>query len=444
MEAATASAPPAAATALPSSALRSLLLLGIAVAYASATRAVFSPLQELAKADLALSDFQLSLVQGLATALPVGILSIPLGRLVDRAHRMRLLKGMAGLSILGTVLTVLAQHFTTLFLARMLVSLGTVSTIPVAISVAADLSRPEQRGRSVLCLSVGNMVGGALAFALGGWLLGSLAAHAGTGLLRSVVPWRGVHFEFAAAGVAILLCLNVIAEPERRELGESAGAPLPMALRALWARRALLAPLFVGQVTVVMADAAAVIWAAPVLQRSYGQRPEEFAGWVGLVILIAGLVGSAIGGVAADRGQRSHGSAGMLTGAIVAAAVSIPAAFYPVMPAVPAFAVMFGILLLCGAVTGLITATAIAVLVPNELRGICLGAFMVVGGVIGFGVAPTLVSVVSTLLGGEGELNVALGAVGAVTSVIALTGFLLAARAMRARVVAGAPPSQPI
>ena len=295
------------------------------------------------------------------------------------------------------------------------------------------------------------MIGAAIAFALGGWLLGALAARAGAGLPNALVPWRGVHFAVGAAGVAVVLSLAALTEPPRREVGESVGAPLGAALAALWARRSLLLPLFVGQVTVVMADTAALVWAAPVLSRSYHQRPEDFAGWMGLVLLVAGLLGSAIGGVAADRSQRRRASGGILAGAVVAAAIAIPAAFYPVMPTVPAFAIMLAVFILCGAITGLVTSTAIAVLVPNELRGICLGAFMVVSGVIAFGVAPTLVSVVSSALGGEAHLGTALGVVGAVTSVSALTGFILAARALRARHPAApaggsaaAPSAEPI
>ncbi len=420
-------------------AARALALLAVAVAYSSATRTVFSPLQELAKAGLGLSDVELSLVQGLALSIPLALLSLPIGRLADRWHRVRLLMGMAAVSLLGTLLTAVAPGFGVLFIARMLAGLGAAGAIPIAISIAADLSPPEHRGRSILYLSVGNITGVALAFALGGWLLGLLTKAPATALFGGTAPWRGVHAEFAAAGLLVILCLLAVREPPRHEMGESAGAPLRVALHALWVRRALLGPLFLGQVTVVMADNAAAVWAAPVLSRNFHQRPEDFAGWMGLVILLAGIVGSAIGGFAADRGQRRPGSGGLLAGAVVAAAVSIPSACYPLMPSVPGFAVVLEVFLLSGAVTGLITATAIAVLVPNELRGVCLGAFMVVGGVIGFGVAPTLVSLASLAMGGEGHLAGALSAVGVGTSVLALAGFLGAARTIRARGASPAP-----
>jgi len=149
---------------------------------------------------------------------------------------------------------------------------------------------------------------------------------------------------------------------------------------------------------------------------------------MGLVLLGSGVLGSIFGGFAADIGQKSRINRGILIGAVAAAILSVPGAFFPLMSSVTAFALLLGLLMLCGAVTGLVTATAIAVLIPNEIRGICLGAFMVVGAVIGFGVAPTLVTLISAMLGGEANLSLALAITTAVSSAIAAIGFAGAMR----------------
>ncbi len=47
-------------------------------------------------------------------------------------------------------------------------------------------------------------------------------------------------------------------------------------------------------------------------------------------------------------------------------------------------------------------------------------------GLIGFGIAPSLVTIVSGLLGGEGHLNIALAIVGVSVSLISVAGFWLA------------------
>jgi MFS family permease len=182
-----------------------------------------------------------------------------------------------------------------------------------------------------------------------------------------------------------------------------------------------------------MADNAALVWAAPVLSRHYGLQPGDFAGWMGALVFLSGLGGTLMGGFAADYGQKSGRRGGLLLGALIAAVLGVPAALFPIGPSVTWFAIAFGTLSLCGAVTGLITSVALTVLIPNEVRGLCIGAFIAFAGLIGFGVAPSLVTAISSLLGGEAHLAPALAIVGVVTGILSVGGFALAMRA--------APPS---
>lgn len=406
-----------------------LALLAITITGAAAMRGVFSPLQEIAEHDLLFSDFQISLIQGFAASVPIALLSIPIGRFTDRGNRARLLLALSATWTAGAMLTVFAVDFWQMFIARMLAGAGAMCSLTVAISMLADFSTPEQRGRSMLWLSMGTMVGTSAAFALGGVLLGVFAPAGAPQIIAGLAPWRSVHLVFAIVSVALTLLLLTLREPERKEVSDAVHTDIGAALAAIWRRRALLAPLFLGQVTVVMADAAAGIWAAPVLTRSYGLTPDQFSGWVGLVILVSGILGAVLGGLAADFGHKSKLRNGILVGAVIAALASIPGAFFPLMATIPGFALMLTLLLTCGAITGLITATAIVVLIPNEIRGVCLGAFIVIGAVIGFGVAPILVTLISDALGGGDAIRYGLAATGAVTSTLAALGFIAALRA---------------
>lgn len=405
-----------------------LVLLAITICSGVAMRTVFSPVQELVARDLRFSDFQVSLIQGLALSIPVALLSIPIGRMTDRGNRARLLFGLSLLWTIGSFGTVFAVDFWQMFGARMFAGIGSMCAITVAISMAADMSAPHMRGRSLLLLSLGNLVGAALAFALGGALLGHFANVAPP--LPGLAPWRSVHLAFSGVSLLLTLLLLTIREPERHEISD-ASPDIRTALRALWQRRGLIAPLFLGQVTVVMADAAATIWAAPVLSRSYGLQPEQFAGWIGLVLLASGIVGSILGGLSADAGQKSKIKGGILLGAVIAAIVSIPAAFFPLMPTTVGFALMLFLLMTCGAITGLVTAAALSVLVPNEIRGVCLGAFIVVGAIIGFGVAPTLTTLIADAFGGPHALRYGLTATSVGVSIISALGFIGALRSAK-------------
>ncbi|MGN6499730.1 MAG: MFS transporter [Tsuneonella sp.] len=399
-----------------------LVLLALTMAAGNCMLWVFSAVQEAAKAELSLTDAQLALLQGLAASLPLAALSIPVGILVDRKNRVRLLLAMAVAWTAGTFLTAAAHSVTMLFAARMLTGLGANISTTVAISIAADLCRPETRGRSLLLLTIGKYAGLSLAFALGGWLLAVF------GGLKAPGAWREVHLVLGVGSAALTLSLLLLREPARQEQRVGAAAPLREVARELWHYRAFLAPLFLGQVSVLMADSAATIWAAPVLSRQFGLAPPDFAGWMGAVTFGSGVLGAIGGGFAADWGHRRGARGGILLGAVAASVIALPAAFFPVSPDTVGFGLGLFVLLFGGTITGLITATALAVLLPNELRGLAIGAFIAFGGLIAFGLAPSLVVAVSGWFGGESGLASALALVGFAVSVLGAVGFILAYR----------------
>lgn len=403
-----------------------LLVLALAVAVGFALFGSFSTVQEAAKAELGLSDVQLSLAQGVAAAIPMVGLSVPIGVLVDRGNRLRLLIAFALLSVAGSMLTAAATGFAMLFAGRMLTGIAMTGGLTAGLSLAADLVVPTRRGWAVFILNLGKSLGQAAGFALTGALFGLLAA--GPHGFGDLPAWRAAHYALALVGVAAGLPLLFLREPARHEVAAGTHARLGVVLGELWSRRGFLLPLFAGQVSVVMADAAAVIWAAPVLSRTWGLAPQQFAGWMGALVFAAGIAGGVLGSVLAQKGQASGRRGGLFLGAIAAAAIGIPAALFPLAPSVPVFALAFGTLVTVGGVTGLVTSVALTTLLPNELRGLSIGAFIALAGVVGFGLAPTLVTWVSLWLGGEAQLGRALAWIGVLTSVAALGGFHAAMR----------------
>ena len=127
----------------------SILLVTLAVLSGSAARYVLSPMQELVRTDLGLDDNHVALLQGMSIALPTALLSIPLGRLVDRTNRARLLVVLALVCALGSVLTAFAPGFAAAFVARMLVGAAVIAAQPTALSLVADLTEASERGRMI-------------------------------------------------------------------------------------------------------------------------------------------------------------------------------------------------------------------------------------------------------------------------------------------------------
>jgi MFS family permease len=402
-----------------------VLLLALILFGGAVMRTVFGPLQEAAKIDLGLSDFAVSLVQGLSGGAPVALISIPVAWVIDHGRRVQLLIVLLGICVIGTIWTAFATSFLTLFLARMLSSLGAGCAIAVIISLTADYCAPHHRGRAIVILGLGTYAGAAAAFVLGGGLLSYLARHP-IGALGALGPWRGTHFLIGMAGTVLLFPLFLLREPVRHEQ-EQASAALLTSLRALWSKRRFLAPLFVGQLAVGMADGAAGIWATPVLIRNFHQQPSQFAGWMGGVILFAGIFGSMVGGFGADLGKKSGKRGALLLTAVAATALGVPAALFPLMPSVTGFALVFMLMMFVGTVTAIVSSTTVAVLIPNEERGACMAAFAIVGAMIGQ-LAPTVVAWGSSAMGGEQHLAPALAVTGVVTGVISFAGYIFAMR----------------
>ncbi len=408
-------------------------LITLTLLTGSAARYVLSPMQELVKADLGLGDNQVALLQGMALAVPTALMSIPVGRIVDRANRARLLAVLALLCAAGCVLTALARDFGLAFAARMLVAATVVAAQPAALSLVSDLTDPRERGRIITLVSLGQAVGATAAYMLAGFLLARLPVLVAPGsLFAGLAPWRLVQLLFALAVLAATLALLALREPVRREGGAAApGSSAGVTLRALWDHRRLLLPLAAGMVSIGMADAAASIWAVPILTRSFHQAPADFGPWLGMLNLGAGVAGAIAGGLAADFGQRGRGPAGALLGAVVGAALSVPAALFAVMPGVLSFAVLLGLLLGAGACVNIAATSAVMVLLPNGLRGMCISVLVAVIGLVAFGVAPLLVSVAARLPAWGGDLAIPLAAVGLATSLAAVFAFVRAMRVAR-------------
>lgn len=419
-----------------------MLILALSIGMGFTCMQSFGIMAESAKRELGLSDSALALIQGGGAALPLLVFSIPIGILVDRRNRVRLLLLLAAIWTAGTFVTALAPGSTMLFIGRMLTGIGTTGGLTAVLSLVADLYLPEQRGRAMLIANLGKAVGVATGFALAGWLLGWFAASGAPQWFGDIAPWRSAQWSLGLISAALLLPLLLLREPERHETAAGPHAPFRVIWLELWQRRRFLAPLFVGQTSVVMADAAAAIWASPVLERSYGLLPAQFGSWLGAILLVQGILGAIIGGLLADWGQKSGRPGGLLIGAVAAAIVGVPAALFPVMPDVLGFAAAIGVLMLAGTITGLITSVALTVWLPNELRGLAIGAFIAIAGLIGFGIAPSLVTLVSRLLGGEQHLPQALAMVGTAVGVIAVLGFAMAM--LRAPEGKGAPATRAV
>jgi len=396
----------------------------IALATAAVTgafygRTALSPLQEAMRVAAGLTDNQVAILQGPALAFPLVVLAIPLGIAIDRMSRARLLQLCAILGIAGHLLTAIGHNLALWFFARALVGLAAAVTIVAAVSFVADLVPPEARGRGTMALAVGQVGGSSAAFAVGGALLGMTGTDPGAWRLSLVymsLPW-----------LLLLLALTALREPPRSG-ARVARPPLRVALQALWALRAAVLPLFGGVVVVDVALGAAPIWAAPDLSRSFGLSPGQIGSILAVVLFAGGVLGPILGGLLADRGHRKGGPRRTLLVMSGVAGISALADFFAIAPSPWSAAILLCVFNVSIVAISVAVTTLVTVLVPNELRCLCLSLLAAAQVLFGLGLAPLAVSALTSELGGPEMVGYALTAVCFGASTLCAMAFAIGSR----------------
>lgn len=396
-----------------------LLLLTVAASAAVYARTTVSPLQEAMRVALELSDNQIAMLQGPALAIPMIIAAIPLGLTVDRYSRVRLLLAFAMLNVAGSILSAVVSSFPLLFLARSVVGITTPATAMTALSIIADLYSPAARGRANMIMAVGQVGGMSAAFGLGGALL----SGSGTG----VNGWRSSMLWMSVPLVVVMFLVLGTREPVRKGAASVRLAGVK-AFTELWRYRAMLAPLLAGQVMVGMADAAVLIWASPALSRGFALPPDRVGSIMAMALLVSGLAGPLAGGFVADLSQRAGGprlTIGVLSGLSL---LSVPAGLFAIAPSVPAAGALIVLFMTIGYAISVIAGTLFTVVIPNELRGLCISVSVTASLLFCLGLAPVTVSMLSTVIGGPTMIGAALAIVCAAISLFGAAVFTVGRR----------------
>ncbi len=187
-------------------------------------RQILSILANDIKADLKLSDADLGFLYGTAFAVFYALFGIPLGRLADSWHRVRLLSiGLALWSVM-TAISGFAKNGTMLTAARIGVGVGEATASPAAYSLISDLFPKRLRATALAIYSSGLYVGGGLSLLIGGLIVERWnAAYPGGGPL-GLVGWKAAFLAVGLPGLLLALWVSTLREPVR---GAIDGLPTP-------------------------------------------------------------------------------------------------------------------------------------------------------------------------------------------------------------------------
>jgi MFS family permease len=385
-----------------------------------------SPLQEAMRIALSLSDNQMAMLQGPAVGLPVVIAAVPLGFVIDRYSRVKLLSILSAVEAIGSLLTALASSFTELFVGRCLVGLAATAIVVTGFSLLADLYEPANRGRAKAVLVLGQYMGTSVAFSLGGALLS---------LFTSEDRWRWAMFWLTVPLQLLLIHLMLtMREPQRIgvEIKESNSRAV---LIEVWRCRAIVLPLVIGITLAEVPVFAVIAWAAPSFSRTFSLPPSRVGGILGTAMMVSGIAGPVLGGTLADFCQRTGGPRRTITVLSLLALFCVPTGLFAVVPTLDLASILLGMCVMTVAATVAMGVTLFTIVIPNELRGLCLSILSAAVSLLAVSLAPVMVSLLSVGSGGRASIGKALTLVCITASVLCAATFAFARRSFAERVV---------
>ncbi len=352
------------------------------------------------KADLGLSDVQISILQGFSFALFHAVLAVPVGRMVDRYNRKWIIIVGIVCWTLACFGSGLAGGFVALFAARMFIGAGEATLSPAGYSMLADYFSRERLGRAVSFFLGSGFVGSGIALIVGGAILGQLEGYeyVRLPLIGELRPWQAAFVIAALPGLLCLALMFTVREPIRTSFGKrlEPDAPLPPfreVLAFIASHKRTIGAIFLGYSLLAAMQFGLGAWTPEFFARTYQWARADIGYAYGLNYLFVGTLGVLAGGWLSDwLAARGYADANLRTG-FIAGLCALPFVIgFPLMPTGEAAlaalipATFFGTMPF-GAGTA-----ALPLLAPNRMRGQMVALYLLCANLLGQGVGPFLIA----------------------------------------------------
>jgi predicted MFS family arabinose efflux permease len=366
-----------------------LAILVVVYTFNFIDRQILSILLEPVKTELGLSDTAMGMLTGFAFAMFYATLGIPIARYADRSNRRNLIAAALGIWSFFTALSGLAANFWHLLIARIGVGVGEAGCSPPAHSMIADYYPAEQRATALGIYSLGIPFGIMFGLFAGGWI-------------NEYFGWRMAFFVVGLPGILLALVVRFSLQEPPRGMAEgradTADQPgVKETLVYLWQKKSFRHMSFAAALTAFVGYGF-IVWAPAFLIRSYGMSTGEVGTWFGLILGIPGGIGIALGGYLADRFGAKDTRWYLWTTAI--ALVACVPLNYVVYAADTAFVSLWAMVLpvLLGNFYQATTFSQTQGISSLRMRAVAAGILLFIINIIGLGLGPQLVGVISDLL----------------------------------------------
>jgi len=255
-------------------------------------RQILSMLLEPIKRDLQLSDTQLGLLSGIAFAVFYTTFGIPIARYADKNSRVRVISWSLAAWSLMTAICGLAQNFWQLMLGRIGVAIGEAGASPPSHSLISDYFAPEKRATALGIYSLGVPIGVMIGFLAGGWLV-------------HFFDWRTAFIVVGLPGVLMAVIVSLTVKEPPRGLSEGVQsvqeqAPIKEAFLYFWSRPSFR-HLTLAAGLHAFASYGLLTWLPAFLVRSHQMGMAEIGTYLAMVSGIIGGIGTFAGGYICDR-----------------------------------------------------------------------------------------------------------------------------------------------
>lgn len=372
------------------------VLLSLTV-LAQVDRYILSMLVSPIKADLSLTDFEMSIILGPAFVLCYSIGALPLGWAADRFSRRWIIFSGVILWAFATLSTGLARSFSALFAARTSVGIGEAALNPSVYSLLADKFPRSRLTTAIAIYQSGAKIGAAAAFGLSGAAITLATAMAPTmpAFLRAE-PWHLVMMMVGAPGLVMAFLVFTFREPPRRG---RIGKPTPntkLLFGFLRENAQLMVLMLIGFSLIALCSNSLLAWTPTYMERRFGWDPIQIGPAISLVNL-AGSVALVAKGGAMDwlysRGMKDA-HIRFFTWLL---ALSIPIAWGMfLVPSGIGFILLYGLLNVVAIAFMVYVSATLSLISPNELRGQLSAIFLAMLVTIGVGGGPLLVGWLTT------------------------------------------------
>jgi MFS family permease len=376
-----------------------VILIALVSTMSNIDRGIINLLVEPIKRDLVLSDTSVSLLVGFAFSFFYMLFGLPMARVSDVHNRKVILTCALSIWSVATMLCGLAQSFWQLFAARGLVGAGESVKGPCSMSMISDLVPRRHMPRAFAIYQLGINAGQGGALIVGGLLIALLAGMPAIELPAGIVikDWHAV---FLLCGLPGLLLAGLMAltikEPVRHGRKVKGNVPIKDVARFIGSNWRIYVPMLLSIAIGSIESFGMIVWRPAFFERTYGWGPEIVGPMLGMSMLIATPVGLVLGAAMAEYFVRRGRPDAMLRVCLYSQVVSLPLSV--AMPLMPTPWLAFGMGFLA-AVIGSMSApgqnSAIQIITPNEMRGQINAVYLFSISVIGGGLGPTAVALMT-------------------------------------------------